>query len=179
MPKQSIPGLHKLFWTVLLVSISFASPPRLQPAWVLWVRWSSWASAGGWLRNLCMYLHVLELRVQAGAGLARNWNQLARTQRSESFPSLSGNTRFWQGKVLPKQCLGLGDGGKAAGTGRLLAPLPRFPLRVTFGMATIKEKRLKTPRSCQNLKRSKAARRWSTNNSRSSSKYQGAWLRWC
>ncbi|XP_010581727.1 PREDICTED: epithelial-stromal interaction protein 1 isoform X3 [Haliaeetus leucocephalus] len=35
-------------------------------------------------------------------------------------------------------------------------------------MATIKEKRLKTPRSCQNLKRSKAARHWSTNNSRSS-----------
>lgn len=52
-----------------------------------------------------------------------------------------------QGKVLLKQCLGLKDGGKAAGTGRLLPPVPHFPLEVTSGMATVQERKLKTLRS--------------------------------
>lgn len=67
-------------------------------------------------------------------------------QSFERSPSYSSNTGFCQGKVLAKPCLGLEDGGKAAGTGQLLPSIGHLPLRVTL-MATRKQRRVTTPRS--------------------------------
>lgn len=88
----------------------------------------------------------------------------------ESSPSCSSNTGFCQGKVLAKPCLVWEDGGKAAGTGQILPSILHLPLRVTPGVATMKRRRVKTPRSWQHLKRNKEAKHQCTSNSKSSSK---------
>lgn len=46
-------------------------------------------------------------------------------------------------RYLQKPCLGMEDGDKAVGTGQLL----HLPLRVTPGMAAMKQRRVKRPRS--------------------------------
>lgn len=55
----------------------------------------------------CIY--ILQLRVQAGVGLTRNWNQLVKTESFESFPSLSSNNSFLTKKGTPEAMSGVGE----------------------------------------------------------------------